>query len=258
MPFEEPPGCKSVSPASSFAYRHCTLPSFTRQSPAPQHPLDGLTSSEYWAVHDILHKSGHMTPDTGVSTLLLHEPLKSTVLAWKPGDPIEREADVILEDKGQTIEARVDITGGKLESWNVIPGVQAPFTTTELHAFSDMIKSDPRVQAAFKKRGLTDMTTIHCGNGPLALRVFPEQEHMRIGYGGCTDADGQYHTWGRNIEGLWVVVDITGKKVLQVIDTGVIPTAKYVGDFEEARRDTPRGHQADRGEPAAGSLVQDR
>ena len=77
-----------------------------------QHPLDGLTSSEYWAVHDILHKSGHMTPDTGVSTLLLHEPLKSTVLAWKPGDPIEREADVILEDKGQTIEARVDITGG--------------------------------------------------------------------------------------------------------------------------------------------------
>jgi len=88
------------------------------QSPVPQHPLDGLTSSEYWAVHDILHKSGHMTADTGVSTLVLHEPLKSTVLAWKPGDPIEREADVILEDKGQTIEARVDITGGKLESWS--------------------------------------------------------------------------------------------------------------------------------------------
>jgi primary-amine oxidase len=204
------------------------------QSRVPQHPLDGLTSSEYWAVHDILHKSGHMTPDTGVSTLLLHEPLKSTVLAWKPGDPIEREADVILEDKGQTIEARVDITAGKLESWNVMPGVQAPFTTTELHAFSDLIKSDPRVLAAFKKRDLTDLSTIHCGAGPLALRVFPEQEHMRIGYGGCTDADGQYHTWGRNIEGLWVVVDITGKKVLQVIDTGVIPTAKYVGNFEEA------------------------
>jgi primary-amine oxidase len=130
---------------------------------APQHPLDGLTSAEYWAVHDILHKSGHMTPDTGISTLLLHEPLKSTVLAWKPGDPVEREADVILEDKGQTIEARVDITGGKLESWNVMPGVQAPFTTTELHAFSDMIKSDPRVQAAFQKRGLTDMNLIYFG-----------------------------------------------------------------------------------------------
>src|SRR5258708_18664490 len=112
----------------------------------PQHPLDGLTSSEYWAVHDILHKSGHMTPDTGVSTLVLHEPLKSTVLAWKQGDPIQREADVILEDKGQTIEARVDITGGKLESWNVMPGGQAPFATTDLHAFSHDIKNDPRYQ----------------------------------------------------------------------------------------------------------------
>ena len=77
------------------------------QSTVPQHPLDGLTSSEYWAVHDILHKSGHMTPDTGVSTLLLHEPMKSTVLAWKPGDPIEREADVVLEDKGQTMNGAI-------------------------------------------------------------------------------------------------------------------------------------------------------
>ncbi len=125
--------------------------SLLAQSPVPQHPLDGLTSSEYWAVHDILHKSGHMTPDTGVSTIVLHEPLKSTVLAWKQGDPIEREADVILEDKGQTIEARVDLTAAKLESWNVMPGVQAPFTTTELHAFSDMIKNDPRVQAGVQE-----------------------------------------------------------------------------------------------------------
>ena len=146
-----------------------------QNQPSPQHPLDGLTSAEYWAVHDILHKSGHMTPDTGVSTVLLHEPEKSTVLAWKPGDPIVREADVVLEDKGQTIEARIDLSGGKLESWTVIPGVQAPFTTGELHAFSDMIKNDPRVQEAFKKRGLTDMSTIQCAAGPLALRVFPER-----------------------------------------------------------------------------------
>ena len=74
-------------PALSLA----VLTPLSAQTPTPQHPLDGLTSAEYWAVHDILHKSGHMTPDTGISTLLLHEPLKSTVLAWKPGDPIERE-----------------------------------------------------------------------------------------------------------------------------------------------------------------------
>jgi primary-amine oxidase len=153
------------------------------QSTVPQHPLDGLTTQEYWAVHDILHQSGHMTENTAVSMLVLHPPLKSTVLNWKPGDPIPREADVILEDSNKTIEARVDIAGHKLESWQVVPGVQAPVTTKELNGFDDLIKQDPRVLEAFKKRGLTDLSTIRCSAGPLALRVFPEQETVRIGYG---------------------------------------------------------------------------
>lgn len=213
--------------------------SLLAQSKVPQHPLDGLTTEEYWAVHDILQKSGHMTENTAVSMLVLHEPIKSAVLAWKPGDAIPREADVILEDSNKTIEALIDITGQKVESWKVIPGVQAPFTTKELNAFDDIIKKDPRVLEAFKKRGLTDLSTVRCSAIPLALRVFPEQEHLRIGYGGCTNSNGQYHTWGRSIEGLYVVADMTAKKILQVIDAGVIPTATYVGDFEEADA-TPR------------------
>jgi primary-amine oxidase len=36
-----------------------------------------------------------------------------------------------------------------------------------------------------------------------------------------------------------VLVDLTSKKILQVIDRGVIPTATYVGDFEGAPA-TPR------------------
>jgi hypothetical protein len=38
----------------------------------PQHPLDGLTTDEYWAVHDVLQKSGHVTEKTLTSSLLLH------------------------------------------------------------------------------------------------------------------------------------------------------------------------------------------
>ncbi len=56
------------------------------QTRAPQHPLDALTTEEYWAVHDVLQQSGHMTDSTLVSTLLLHEPVKDKVLAWKEGD----------------------------------------------------------------------------------------------------------------------------------------------------------------------------
>jgi len=87
--------------------------SLCAQTRVPHHPLDALTTDEYWTVHDVLQQSGHLTDKTLFSSVLLHEPAKDKVLAWKDGDPIAREADVILEVEGATIEARVDIVARK-------------------------------------------------------------------------------------------------------------------------------------------------
>ena len=113
------------------------------QSTMPHHPLDALTTQEYWTIHDVLEQSGHLTDKTLFSSVLLHEPAKDKVLAWKAGDPIPREADVILEDGGKTIEARVDITARKLEFWKQVPGMQAPITESELDTMNDVVKKDP-------------------------------------------------------------------------------------------------------------------
>jgi primary-amine oxidase len=209
------------------------------QSKVPQHPLDGLTTDEYWTVHDVLQKSGHMTEKTLTSSVLLREPAKDKVLTWKEGDPIPREADVILEDEGKTIEARVDLSGQKLESWNVMPGVQAPIATGEFTALGEVIKKDPRVLAALKARGITDLSTVNCGAGPLSFRVFPEQDGQRIGWGECTDTHGAYHSWGRTIEGIHILANVTTKKVLDVVDTGPVPIPNGPTSFEEADA-TPR------------------
>jgi len=203
------------------------------QSTVPQHPLDALTTQEYWAVHDVLQASGHLGEKTLISSLLLHEPPKEKVLAWKDGDPITRESDIILEDTGKTYEALVDITNHKLESWKEMPGVQAPYTESEFTAAGEIIKKDPRVIEALKKRGITDLSTVRCNAGPLSFISFPEQEHDRVGFGGCSDMHGVYHAWGRTIEGLWIVMNTTTKKILQVIDTGVVPMATSSNDFEE-------------------------
>src|SRR5215469_12066308 len=87
------------------------------QSTPPTHPLDALKTQEYWTVYDALHGSGKMQPETSVHSVLLREPAKDKVLAWKTGDPIPREAEVILLHQGVTIEALVDIAGHKLLSW---------------------------------------------------------------------------------------------------------------------------------------------
>src|SRR5882757_8955676 len=204
------------------------------QTRAAQHPLDGLTTDEYWAVHDVMQQSGHLTDKTYVSSLLLHEPVKDKVLAWKAGDAIPREADLILEAEGKTYEARVDIAAKKLEFWNEKPGVHAPVSQSEMMGLGEVVKKDQRVIDALKKRGITDLTSVRCGAGPLSFIVFTEQEGHRIGWGSCTDSHGEYHSWGRTVEGIYILADMTSKKVIDVIDRGPIPMPRGDINFEEA------------------------
>lgn len=198
------------------------------------HPLDALTTDEYWTVHDVLHASKHWNDKTLVASLLFHEPDKKDVLAWKPGDAIRREADVILESEGKTIEGRVDITGHKLESWKEVAGVQAPITLTELDTMNDVVKKDPRVIAALKTRGVVNLASVRCDMIPLTFTIFPEQANHRVGYGNCTDGHGAYHSWGLAVEGFYVVVDMTEEKILNVIDHGPLPMPKGDMNFEQA------------------------
>ncbi len=213
----------------------CSIPlPLLAQSRVPQHPLDGLTTDEYWAVHDVLFKSNHLGEKVHVASLLLHEPDKDKVLGWKAGDSISREADVLAEEDGKTYEARVDIVAKKLEFWNEAPGKSSPVTSSEMMALGEVAKKDPRVIEALKKHGITDLTSVHCGAGPLSFIVFSEQEGHRIGWGSCTDTHGEYHSWGRTVEGIYILGDMTTKKILDVIDRGPIPMPKGDIDFEEA------------------------
>jgi primary-amine oxidase len=204
------------------------------QTKVLHHPLDALTTDEYWTVHDALQQSGHWTDKTLVASLLLHEPAKTIVLGWKEGNLIPREADVVLESEGKTIEARVDIASRKVEFWKEMQGVQAPITQTELDAMSDVVKKDSRVVAALKSRGITDLSTVRCEPIPLTFKVFPEQADHRIAYGDCMDSHGAYHPWGRIVEGLYFMTDVTNEQVLKVIDYGAVPTPKGDIDYEEA------------------------
>src|SRR5215470_10841823 len=55
------------------------------QSTGPLHPLDGLTTAEYWAAYDVLQQAGHAEPDTFFASVLLRAPPKDLVLSWTEG-----------------------------------------------------------------------------------------------------------------------------------------------------------------------------
>src|ERR1700687_1715605 len=204
------------------------------QTQPPQHPLEALKTQEYWTVYDVLRSTGKLDADTYYASVLLREPPKDKVLAWKTGDPVFREADVILLRKGKTIEALVDVAGAKLESWKEVKDVQAPVLEMEFHEIGELVKKDPRVIEALKKRGITDLTTVECDPTPFGYFALPELEGHRIMFGGCADSHGAYLSWGRSIEGLNIEVDAVEKKVLKVIDDGPIAVPTTPINFEEA------------------------
>jgi len=203
------------------------------QNQAPAHPLDALKTQEYWSVYDVLRDSGKIDSDTVTHSVLLHEPAKDRVLAWKPGDPVFREAEVILVRKGVTIEALVDIANRKLESWRERNDVQAPVTRNEFRELDEVMKKDPRVVAALKKRGITDLNPVACFADPFSYFALAEHDGHRIMMGGCSYTHGVYLGWSRDIEGLQIKVDATQKKVLQVIEEDITPVSEAAVNYQD-------------------------
>ena len=211
------------------------VPSFlTPQTRTTERPLSGLTAQEYWTVHEVLQATGKVDSDTLVTSVLLREPPKETVLAWKEGDPITRKADIILARKGLVTEVRVDITEHKVESWKEVKGVQAPVFISQLFELGEIAKNDPLMQAGLAKRGIKDMTAVECVALPFGYFALPEMEGRRILYGGCSDKHGAFLGWGRSIAGLYFEIDAVEKKILKVIDQEVIPVPQSPINFEEA------------------------
>jgi primary-amine oxidase len=132
-------------------------------SQEPKHPLDGLTATEMWTVFDVLQSSGKVDLKTRFPMVQLKEAPKEEVLAWKSGQPMRREAFVMVKQGPRTIEAVVDVNNKKLVSWTEIKGVQPTAIAEEQDEIDDAVKENPEFQGAVKRRGITNLSTIVCG-----------------------------------------------------------------------------------------------
>jgi primary-amine oxidase len=192
--------------------------------PKVYHPLDALTPEEYWKIYNVLNEAGKLGEKTLFTSVLLQEPPKSEVLAWKPGSPISRKADAVLLTEGKSYAAVIDIAAGKLDSFIELKKDQAPVTESEMHGYDDVLKKDPRIVEALKKRNIIDLRLVTCYVTPAGHVGLPEQtEGRRIGWGGCTYSANAKFAWDREIPGIFFVVDMNSKKITRFSDYGALP-----------------------------------
>src|SRR6476469_3653192 len=86
------------------------------------HPLSMLTSAEMKRAAKIILGAGRLPESARFVHLVLHEPAKEAVLAWEPGDPIERQARaLVVPGPGlDIVEVVVSITTGEIVEWEVV------------------------------------------------------------------------------------------------------------------------------------------
>src|SRR5690349_4313380 len=99
---------------------------------------------------------------TRFASITLNEPAKETVLHYQPGDPVAREAFIILLDNAtnEVYESIVSLTLGAVTGWRQIPGVQPHIMYDEFVECEAACKADPTFRAALTKRGITDMDLV--------------------------------------------------------------------------------------------------
>jgi primary-amine oxidase len=202
-----------------------------------------LSATEIEAAARIFRGASQFPSDGLFSTIVLDEPPKSEVLAFKPGSPIDRKAFAIVIDRrgNRTFEAIADLSGSRLVSWNEVQG-QPPVLAGEFDELSRIVKANPEWQAAMKRRGITDFTTVQV-DGWAVGEVASSQPAARLMRGVTYLVDGQTNFYGRPIEGVIALVNMNTGSVVELVDTGAVtvpPPSQELDEKSTGTRTAPK------------------
>lgn len=219
-----------------------------RNGKSGPHPLDPLSAQEVITARRVLDEAGRLSDSTRFPLILLDEPGKAAVAAFRPGDPVPRRARVTLLDTltGSAAEALVDIAGEAVLAWRDLrvtepPYGQPPILFEEYERCDAIVKADPGWRAAMEARGITDLDLVVAT--PLAAGNFgdPDENGRRLlrslTFLRCDEAD---NPWAHPVAGLLAVVDVTERRVIRLVDTGPVPVPAECGRYDPQSTGPPR------------------
>ena len=208
----------------------------TQQTIAVTHPMDALTADEIRQTVAILIDKNLADKHSQYPYIGLLEMPKTTLKQWQYGDAINRMAKVVLYKDNETYEIKLDLDKAQILSQKLIPNVEPSVMAREWHIARELTLKHPEFIAALKARNITDLNNIYCAPNPAGHFEKQNYDLKRIFKVPCYErSHSKNHLYGRPIEGLFTVVDVEAKQVLELVDTGVIPTPPAIFDYESGK-----------------------
>jgi len=202
------------------------------------HPLEPLTIAETGRAAAIIRADSRFTRDSKFATLGTDEPAKQQVLAWSPGMPVRRAARAAIFDwkTTRTAEVVVDLDAGRIERWTPI-GPHQPWVMKDDTRITDsLLRHDPRWLAAVARRQIDPNDVV--GFAFPADGYFPFRADGSRYVAAVTlfnpPRDGQ-------LTGLTALVDLTRRRVVQVIDRPGPGFTRPVVELDSVRKLPPAG-----------------
>ena len=198
------------------------------------HPLGMLTGEEISRATEILRESGRVPEGATFVHVVLREPPKDTLTAFRPGDEVDREVAVqLVAGPGlEVIEALVSVTKGEVRDWRVVEGMRPTLLFGESANAIGKVRAHPDWQAAMRKRGITDFDLVQIDPWPAGSFGSPHEEGRRISR--CISFVRESKTdngYARPVEGVVAFFDQGAGEVLEVVDHGVVPLPPNRGSY---------------------------
>src|SRR5690242_3942572 len=203
------------------------------------HPLDRLTAEEIRSARRIIDKHGLLSPATRFALLALEEPAKDEVLAFQPGDPIDRRVRALLLDTttGAVRTVVASLTRGVIDTdVPVDPAVdgQPPILLEEYVLVDEIVKTDPEWLAAMARRGLTDVDLLRpCPLSAGDFGITGERGHRMLRVLTFVAHRPEDHCWAHPVDGVVAYVDLIERRSVQLIDHALMPVPAEEGNFDD-------------------------
>jgi primary-amine oxidase len=201
---------------------------------AVTHPLEALTGEEIRRAVATAKAGDRLDKRARFATVTLEPPAKADLATFRPGDPIARRVRLIIApgEDCTVIEAVVDVTAGKIESWEERSDVRPALLFDDSLKSIIALKENPEWQAAMRRRGITDFDKVQIDPWPTGNFDRRIEDGRRITR--CLSYYREHPTdngYARPIEGVIATVDGARGEVLELLDYGVVPLPPEPGSY---------------------------